>query len=58
MLEPNQSPAMWTMAGQGVVNGYAIGKAAVMGAAALLYRGRGHQCRVRSTPSGHGSSAG
>ena len=26
---------MWTMAGQGVVNGYAIGKAAVMGAAAL-----------------------
>lgn len=35
MLEPNDSPAMWTMAGQGVVNGYAIGKAAVMGAAAL-----------------------
>ncbi len=26
---------MWTLAGQGVVNGYAIGRAAIMGAAAL-----------------------
>lgn len=35
MKYADQSTAMWTLAGQGVVNGYAIGKAAVMGAAAL-----------------------
>lgn len=35
MTQTDFSTAMWTLAGQGVVNGYAIGKAAVMGAAAL-----------------------
>lgn len=35
MTQNDLSIAMWTLAGQGVVNGYAIGKAAVMGAAAL-----------------------
>lgn len=35
MTQADFSTAMWTLAGQGVVNGYAIGKAAVMGAATL-----------------------